>query len=197
MAARSGMIYLINKVRQLAKAGDDDYTVALETYWSDDHLQDILDLCRVDVYERVLRPIAQTNSGGTVEYKAYEAPPGWWEESTNGTAIWFLQDDTGALVGTADYSVAYATGRITFAADQSGSARYLTGRTYDVFEAAAQVWDEKAAHVADRYDFSADGASFKASQLVTQYERQAARLRARSPLGGVRTHRFVRDDVTC
>lgn len=195
MAARSGMVYLIAQVRQLANAGDGDYTIAGFPYWSDDQIQDILDQCREDIYEEAIHPVAQRNSGGTVEYREYRSAHAWFEQTAGGTAVWYLQAVDGAFVGTADYTVDYRTGRIVFAADQAGSARYLTGRAYDVYEAAAQVWDEKAAHVADRYDFSADGASFKASQMMSQYQKQAMRLRSQSTTGGVRTHRWIRSDA--
>ena len=51
--------------------------------------------------------------------------------------------------------------------------------TYDLNAAAADVWDEKAATVAQDYDYSADGASFSRSRVVEQYERRARSYRAR------------------
>ena len=46
--------------------------------------------------------------------------------------------------------------------------------TYDLNAAAADVWEEKAATVADNVDFSADGASYSLSQ---KYEQAMARVR--------------------
>jgi len=51
--------------------------------------------------------------------------------------------------------------------------------TYDLCAAAAEVWEEKASAVAGAFDFQADGASYSRSQIVAQYQRQAARYRAR------------------
>jgi len=46
--------------------------------------------------------------------------------------------------------------------------------TYDLHAAAGDVWEEKAASVANRMDFDADGGNFSASQLYDQYQRSAA-----------------------
>lgn len=51
--------------------------------------------------------------------------------------------------------------------------------TYCLNSAAADIWEIKAAAVAQDYDFSADGASYKRSQVVDQYMKQAKRYRAR------------------
>jgi hypothetical protein len=51
--------------------------------------------------------------------------------------------------------------------------------TYDLNQAAADIWQEKAATVADKYDFSADGGSYSRSQMVAQYNQMAASFRAR------------------
>ena len=195
MAARSGMSDLITQVRQLAAIGRDDYTIGVATYWSDDHVQDILDRTRVEIWDESAAKVPQVNSGGTTVYTEYRIPFQWLEQTTGGTAIFYLSDSTGARIGTADYSVDYASGRITFGANQAGSVRYVTARSYDVYEAAAMVWESKAAHVADRFDFDADGASFKASQMVAHYQRMAQQMRAQSVTGGVNVGQFRRGDV--
>jgi len=51
--------------------------------------------------------------------------------------------------------------------------------TYDLHAAAADIWEEKAAAVVGKFDFSADGASFSQSQIYEQYMKQARRHRAR------------------
>jgi len=51
--------------------------------------------------------------------------------------------------------------------------------TYDLHAAAADIWDEKAAAVADRHDFSADGGSYNRSQVYDQAIKQARYHRAR------------------
>src|SRR5262245_52383301 len=50
--------------------------------------------------------------------------------------------------------------------------------SYDLAQAAAEIWSEKAAAIALNFDFEADGASFSKSQQVEQYEKQARRWRS-------------------
>ena len=64
-------------------------------------------------------------------------------------------------------------------------AGYLDRRDGDLWAAAADVWEEKAAGVAAAYDFSADGHSLSRSQLPTQYLRQATMCRSRARIQGV------------
>lgn len=198
MAARSGMADLITRVRALTSAGTADYTVAGATFWTDDQVQDALDRCRRDIHDEAVSPLVTYNSGGTAEYKTYELGHANLESTTGGTAVFYLRDATGARVGTALYTPDYERGEVEFASSVTGgSVLYLTGRSYDVYAAAADIWRQKAAHVADRFDFSADGASFKPSQLVAQYERQAQALERRATFGasGVNAVTMYRDDV--
>ncbi len=41
--------------------------------------------------------------------------------------------------------------------------------TYDLNAAAADIWEEKAGAIAENFDFSADGGSYKRSQKYDQY----------------------------
>lgn len=193
--ARTGMAEIITQVRQLAAAGSADYTAANVTYWSDDQLQTILDRTRVEIWDEQIPYVPTVDGGGTTVYTEYRVPWTWLEQTTGGTAIFYLRDTTGARIGTADYTIDYAYGRVTFGADQGGSVRYVTARSYDVYEAAAVVWETKAAHVALKFDFDADGASFKASQERQAYLDMARQMRSQSNSGGMSTSRLVRDDV--
>lgn len=58
--------------------------------------------------------------------------------------------------------------------------------TYDLNAAAAQIWAEKAAGLADRFDFSADGGNFSRSQEFEQATRMAAFFKARRSLRSTR-----------
>jgi hypothetical protein len=51
--------------------------------------------------------------------------------------------------------------------------------TYDLNAAAADIWEEKAAVVAQDFDFNADGGNYSRSQVYQQYMRQARFFRAR------------------
>jgi hypothetical protein len=55
--------------------------------------------------------------------------------------------------------------------------------TYDLNAAAADIWDEKAATVAEDWDYEADGGRHKRSQVYQAYQERARYYRSRrSPL---------------
>lgn len=190
--ARSTMSNLITRLRDMTATALDDYTVGVTDYWTDDKLQSILDMNGGDVFDESLTPIRQINSGGTAVWMQYQSAYGDLESTDAGTAIFYLRTSTGALAGTADWTANYDTGRISFGATTGGTVYYLTAKTYDINAAAAEVWEYKAASVANRYSFNADGARFDVSKMVEQYERMAMRFRARSK---VSSHDLVRTDL--
>jgi len=55
--------------------------------------------------------------------------------------------------------------------------------TYDLAQAAAEIWDEKAASVAANFAFDADGASFQKQQQHEHYLQQARRYYSRRVAG--------------
>lgn len=52
--------------------------------------------------------------------------------------------------------------------------------TYDLNAAAAEIWEEKAAALQDKYDFAADGGSYHRSQAYEQACSMAGKYRSRS-----------------
>ena len=66
--------------------------------------------------------------------------------------------------------------------------------TYDLHAAAADIWDEKAAIVAQDFDFTADGGSYSRAQVAAAYERQARIHRARRRPGTVTLHKWPDED---
>jgi hypothetical protein len=150
---------LVLELRGMTDAGTADYQVASVSYWSDDHMQAALDRHRVDVRSVELEPV-QVQIPGGYEYKEYVSNLAPLEADVT------IKDGQGAEIGTALYSVDYAKGMVTFATDQGGSARYLTGRAFNLNAAAADVWRMKAAHASSKFDFATDGHSVKRSQLV-------------------------------
>ena len=188
--SRSTLAEPIARVRELAAAGTADY--------SDDAIQSVLDRNRLDFADDALVPLREYN-GGTPVYFVYQAHHRNLEATDGGTAVLYIRDSAGARVGTASYSVLTEAGRVTFLANTDGTAYYLTGRSYDVYAAAAEVWRMKAAAVADRFDFTADGASFKASQLIAQYNKMAEQCSSLATFGagaaGLRSSTMVRDDL--
>lgn len=55
--------------------------------------------------------------------------------------------------------------------------------TYNLYLAAADIWDEKAAAVAAQYDFKAGQSSYTQSQLQAQYLQMAERYRNKPTRG--------------
>lgn len=65
--------------------------------------------------------------------------------------------------------------------------------TYDINAAAADIWDEKAAAVADCISFSADGATYSVNEKVANYNRMAAKYRSRARIGSVKLVSTMRE----
>lgn len=193
MAARDGMANIILALRAFAQASTSEYTLGSETYFTDDHLEDVLDRHRRDVFFYPLVAEARVNTAGNAQYFDFYFEGGYWEEANGGTAVWLIQDGTGAHIGTASYTVDYAAGFVRFTTDTQGTASYyLTGRKYDLNRAIAYVWRQKAANVANRVDFESDNHMFKASQLAEHYLKMASQYEREA---GASFRRLTRSDV--
>lgn len=194
---------LIKRVRALSDTNDDDYTVNGVVYWDDQQLQDTLDSNVSFLVDVPLTWMPQTIGGGTVTYLVAQAQYRDFEEAASGTARWIVRDSTGASVGTANYTPDYRAGRLTFSSDQGGTAYYLTAFTYDVYLAAADVWEQRLANFHDWYDFRADNQTFTRSQAFNHAKEMASRFRAKAgdnivanSGNDVRTAEWFRIDVT-
>lgn len=169
MTARTTCADLIAELRVMGDAGTADFTVGNSSYWTDAHLQTILDAHRSYVNHESVDPI--DNNGTVVTYTMFPTGRNWWEDTI------VVQESGGGTIGTAGYSTDLFTGLITFTANQAGSARFVTGYVYDLYSCAADVWSKKAAHWAARYDVATDNHSLKRSQLVAQARAMAAQYR--------------------
>ena len=176
--SRSTMAAIILRLRGMTQAGTADYTVAGVSYWTDDHLQDVLDRYRVDVMREQIDPLDSYDSGNIV-YKDYYSVYDCYESTDGGTAIFELEDGLGNTIGTVNYTPDYQRGYISFVVDTDGATYYLSGRSYDINAAAADVWRQKAAQYALSVDFSTDNHSIRRGAIVKQcmemsalYERQ-------------------------
>src|SRR5512145_850137 len=105
--ARSTMAELIEVVRGMANCGTADYTLGTANYWDDDHLQQVMDRNRYDVYREPLTMIPSHYGGGTVQY--FEHVSAWdnFEQTSGGSAIFFMEDAAGVDQGTALWSADY------------------------------------------------------------------------------------------
>lgn len=164
--ARSGMTAIIEELRSLTEAGTAEYTLGTTVYWQDNALQDILDLHRRDLRFMQLQAYPNQVSGGSLVYYDHQSEYGYLEATTGGTEITYLQDSTGATLGTALWNADYRRGMFTFVNTTNGTVIYLTGRAYDINAAAADVWRRKAAHYAPTsFDFSTDNHSISRAQV--------------------------------
>ncbi len=179
--ARTTLATLISTLRELVN--DPAGTAQV---FSDDTLQRYLDAYRCDFYFEPLRAIPTQLAGGTVAYYEYRDGHQWLETTQAGTAVFYIQDSTGATRGTATWAdVDYQRGVVTFTTNQAGTALYLTGRSFDVYGAAADVLTDWAQKVSLQFDFSSDQQSFSRSQkqqmllaAAERYRRQAKPRRA-------------------
>jgi hypothetical protein len=164
-SVRAGMVDLIADLRAMTDTGYEDYKVAGVYYWSDKHLQDYLDRYRFDFIEAELQPIQQY-SNGTTYYLDYRSQYGNLESVASGTGVFKLDNAGGTNQATSTWSADYRRGIITFTSDTAGSSMFLTGRSYDMNAAAADIWRNKAANAAKMYSFSAGGQSFQRNQFM-------------------------------
>lgn len=178
--ARAGMVDLVGQLRQMGDAGPDDYTVAGVPYWSDAQLQVLLDRHRTYLQQQPMTAHPDY-ANGTVTFKTYDIP-GWrnFETAASGTSIFYVQDGNFIAIGTAAYTPDYAAGIVTFGSSTLGSAVMVTGYSYDLNAAAADLWRQKAASVAKAYDFSTDNHNLRRSQLMAQYRDMAKFYQAQS-----------------
>lgn len=164
--ARVGMVDLITELRSLTEANVTDYTIAGIPFWNDAQLQDILDVHREDLRFVALQAYPNQVQGGSLVYYDYKAPAGYLEQTTGGSQILWLQDSTGATLGTALWNADYRRGMFTFVNTTGGTAVYMTGRSYDLNAAAADVWRRKVAHVStSAFNFSTDNHSVSRAQV--------------------------------
>lgn len=201
MALRAGMINLINHVRRLTSANTAEYTVDGIAYWADSHLQDVLDEHADYLIDYPLQWQASINTSGVPAYKIAQSAYGYLEGLSSGTARFYINTAAGSVVGTANYSVDYSQGRVSFTSDQGGTAYYLSGYSYDVYGAAADVWQQRLANFSDWYDFQADNQTFTRSQafdhaqamLRLMEQKQGSNVLQNQ--GDLKTGQFVRTDI--
>ena len=201
MAIRSGMQTLVDRLRVLTNAGTAQYTAGTATYWTDTHLQDVLDGHNAWLVDHPLIWRPQTIATSDVEYLTAVVGYRNWEEAESGTARWVVRDAVGTVIGTATYSTDYRNGRITFTSDQGGTAYYLTGYSYNVYAAAVEVLEHKLAYVDLWYDVSTNHQGFNRSQvmknlqdLIDKYQEKSGENEPGAS-GDVRSSMFVRVDI--
>ena len=176
MTARTGMANLILRLRGMINAGTADWTLGTANYWDDDHVQEVLDRYRGDVYHALLSPVPKY-VGGSIEYYDYRSPYGHLE---SGTAVLTIEDAAGADQAVAGWTGDYVRGIFTFTTDRKGTSYFLTGRSYDLNRAAADVWRQKAAHFTEHYSFSTDNHNLSRGQIIDNCLKMASDYEAKA-----------------
>lgn len=190
MATRPGMARLITRLRGMTHAGNADVTINGTTYFTDEQLQDLLDLTVRHHRDIELIPVPEIESG-TIAYYQYAIPaelPYAFEELGFDSG-WEIFDAAGVLMD--DYEINYDAGRVRFPTDRAGRMYFLNCRTYNLHHAAAAVWQQKAAFVSPDVDWQSDNHRVDGSTVFDHCLRMAA-LHAR--LAGTTVARLRRSD---
>ncbi len=164
--ARTGLANLISLLRALTNTTTNDVTLGAETYFSDDHLQMMLDATQ-QVWERVPLIPQPIYTAGVPTYLTYAIPthiPRFFEEGATTDSGWLVYDSTGTVVDLADYTPNYSAGTLEFAVDTDGASFTLACRTYNLYRAASNVWLQKASFAYQNVDWSSDNHQLQASQ---------------------------------
>jgi len=192
--ARTGMTELLSDLRALTEAGTAEWTLGSLTFWDDTQLQDVLDRHVTDFILSPIQSLPTYTTGGTLLYNDYQIAFGNIEQTTGGTAIFYIQDGSYNTVGTALYSADYRRGKVNFPTSTQGTTSYYaTGRSYDLNGSAAEVWRIKANHVATSFDFKTDNTSVSKSQVYKHFLERAEHFESLST-GGVKQAWIKRSD---
>lgn len=192
---REGMIELVNKLRMLTDTVNDPTDKG--NHWTDDDLQSELDLHVVELIRTQLIPSPKLLPNNTLSYLDYKWKSiigRWLERPTvsfvNSTFI--VQESNGAYkFNITDYTVNWSIPKITFLSDQVGKSFILTARVYDMNEAAAMIWSNKADRRAELFNWKTDNHLMNED---TVYQHCMERYQHYLNLSGVQFTRVIRTD---
>lgn len=166
MAVRSSMAALISRLRiSIGDTGTPRFT--------DQQIQDILDLHRFPVRYAQLAPGVTINAGALYTFLDYYADVGDWEDDYVLAWVNFV-----TITPSVSEPIA---GHWQFSQATPGyyPPVFITGKYYDLHAAAAELLEQWAiGYLTTAYDFSTDGQSFKRSQIITNLQMAADRHRA-------------------
>lgn len=188
MAARAGMASLILELRGFTDTKVDDVEVNGVAYWTDEQLQDVLDLYRKDVVDVGLVSVPMMVNGVT-EWKRYYIPfsVGHYLETADTPGAFSIVDSTGTDAPA--YTVDYRALTVTFTASTDGRQYMLRGRVYDIRAAASHVWFMKAGHRAELIEWKAGGHTLSEDK---EYQHCLDMYRLYSSFRGIGVTRLVR-----
>lgn len=192
MAIRDTMTHIIQEVK-IRTDTTDLIPPSSGFYWSDEEIEGVLDRHRVDIWREPL--MAQdTYDSGTVVYKTFYSGQTYLEKTSGGSAIFYIENGSNQIVGTANYTADYMRGVVEFATDQGGTSHWLTARSYDPDAAAAEIWKMKASKYATSFDFSTDNHSVKRGDVMKRCMEMAQFYESRAKSGGFNVTTLYRSD---
>lgn len=148
---RTTMAALISRVRSLIND-----PAGVGQTWGDHDIQDVLDTTRIDVRNGSMRA-DPTFTGGSLAYLDYYTDLSDWEDGAS-----FKQYLSNVVTPATSEPI---VGHWTFNTTTLPPV-YITGKSYDVWRAAADLLERTAAKWALSYDFTSDGQSFRRSQVL-------------------------------
>lgn len=178
MAVRSSMSALIATTRQLI--GD----VTTPQDLADQDIQDVLDAYRDEVRYELLRPMPDIQPGqngslvAQFVWASYQSEFQYWESDVVIQGINTANNQPWVVQSPATFE--YIPGKWTFAVTLPSIATppgqyppvYATGKVYDLYTAASVLLDRRIALRAfTTFDYTADGQTFKLSQVIGTWER--------------------------
>lgn len=160
MAARSGMVSLIDDLRSMTSTAPDEVTINGVAYWSDEQLQARLDSTRVEYIDIPLAKLPLRVAGETT-FTRYYIPQMVNDklETAETTGAFTVVDIQGYSAPSYTYDA--SSKLILFAADTGGIEYYLRARGYDLDYTASQIWFEKAGHRVSLIEWKAGAHSMK------------------------------------
>lgn len=182
--ARAGMADLIEELRGLTDAGNADFTIGTTTYWADDTVQARLDNHKTKFYDVEIGALPTMTPGG-LTYQTYFIGA---ENLESGTAL-TVRDWAGNVVGSASYTLDAKKGVLTFGTSTGGAEYLVTGTSYDLYAAAAEMWRFKAANVAKMYDFQTDNHRLSRSQMTKTFMDMARECEAMRAVNSIQIER--------
>lgn len=142
MAVRPTVQYLIDYIRELIHDTD-------RSQYTDQQIQDRLDLNRLDLFTQDLRADATLSPAGVTEYKSFHSLHHFWEAEP------VLQTPQGTVLTPTDAQP--LIGRWTFATSQNIRPVMATGRVYNVYGVCAKLLFQWENTLRSQFNFTADG----------------------------------------
>lgn len=192
------MVDLILELRGMTETVDDPTDQG--NNWSDQDLQDESDRHGAEIVRTPLYVISKVTPANTLTYFDYK-----WNSSlgrfierpiTGDIDDRFLVQETNGTVryfGTSQnfYQIDWSVPKIYFNADTTGIGLVLTCRVYDLNQAAAQIWFQKAGRRSDLFSWKTDNHTMHEDQVykhcMDQYQYYAN-------IGGLHVVRLIRSD---